>query len=71
VKTYTDAEIWDACVEVMKRDNAPLPLKSVADAVGIDEGDVAAALIRETGPRRRTVTFRFPPLPCAAITAIS
>jgi hypothetical protein len=68
---HTDSEIWDACVEVMSRDKSPLPLKSVADAAGISEGDVATALIRETGPRRKTVTFRFPPLPCAAIVSIN
>lgn len=69
-KTYTDTEIWDACVDVMRDDPKPLSVWRVAEATGMSEEAVITALIRETGPRRKTVTFRFPPLPCAAITAI-
>lgn len=41
-----------------------------ACAEGMDEGAIITALIRETGVRRKAVTFRYPPLPCAAIVAI-
>lgn len=67
---YTDAEIWDACVTAM-RDGRPLEVHRVAKAAELPESDIVAALIRETLPRRKSVEFRFPPLPCAAITRIS
>jgi hypothetical protein len=67
---YTDSELWDACVAAMRDRSGALDLCDVAQAAGMSEEAIVAALIRETGVRRRTVTFRYPPLPRAAITAI-
>jgi len=70
MNTYTDAQIWDACVDVIQSRPGPLEVRDVAINAGLSEDAVIAALIRETGLRRKAVTFRFPPLPCAAIIAI-
>ncbi len=70
MKTYTDAEIWDACVEVMQSRPGPLEIRDIAANAGCSEEVVIAGLIRETGLRRQAVQFRFPPLPRAALTAI-
>lgn len=69
-KKYTDAQIWDAVVDVMSKDPRPLEVWRVATAANMTESDVMTALIRETGPRRKSVRFRYPSLPCPAIESI-
>lgn len=64
---YTDAQIWNAC-RIALRDG-PVELSAVAKAARLSEREVAAALIRES--RRGAITFRFPPLPCAAVVHMS
>ena len=68
--TPTDAEIWDACAAVISRERSPLEVWRVASAARMPEAAIIEALLRETLVRRKAVTFRFPPLPSAAITAI-
>ncbi len=63
--------LWDICELVMlQEDGRPLELWRVAKVTGMDECKIIAALIHETGVRRQEITFRYPPLPRAAITAI-
>lgn len=69
-KRHSDAEIWNACASVLGKEQKPLEVWRVADATQMPEDEIVAALMRETLPRREAVTFRFPPLPCAAITAL-
>lgn len=67
---YTDAEVWNACREVLAARSTPLEVRNVSEAADMPEEDIIGALIRESGPRREAVIFRFPPRPCAAIIAI-
>lgn len=71
MKIYTNAEIWDACVDVLQSRPGPLEVRDVAVNAGVSEEKIITALIYEAGVRRKAVTFRYPPLPCAAITSIS
>lgn len=49
----------------------PLEVWRVTAATGVPEERIIAMLIRETEVRRLgCVTFRYPPLPCAAIVRI-
>ncbi len=63
-----DLEIWNACKTVLADEKKPLEVWRVAQATKMSEGEVIAALIRESS--HGCVEFRFPPLPCAAITKI-
>ena len=63
------SELWKACAQVIREEGKPLEIWRVAKATGQTEGEVIAALIRESRGDR-TVTFRFPPLPRAAIMNI-
>ena len=67
---HSDAQIWAACAQVLAAEKKPLEVWRVAAATGMSEGAIIGALIRETGVRPEAVQFRFPPLPCAAITAL-
>lgn len=67
----TFAEIWDSCVIVMTAEKQPLEIWRIAKATGLPEEGIMAGLIRETENRRGSyIRFRFPALPCAAITGI-
>lgn len=67
---YTDSELWNACVDAMAARAGPLEVRDVASAASMEEGAIISALIRETGVRRKAITFRYPPLPRAAIVSI-
>ena len=69
VKERTGEEIWDAAWEVMRAEHKPLEIWRIAQAAGISEGEVIAKLIR-VSTREYPIQFRYPPLPCAAITKI-
>ncbi len=68
---HDDSTIWNVCKSVVDDEKKPLDIWRVAKVLEMSEDAIMAALIRETGPRRSQVTFRFPSLPCAAILAIS
>lgn len=65
------ATVWGACVDAMTNDNRPLELWRVAKVCNWDEEELAAALIAYTGPNETTISFRFPAIPCAAITGMA
>lgn len=67
---YPDSEIWNACAEVLPNEESPLEVSRVAKAAKMDENEVIAALIRESGQRGEAVTFRYPPIPTAAIKSV-
>lgn len=69
-KRYSDAQIWDACEEIFQKENKPLEIWRVARAAGMKDTEIIEALLRETLTRGKPVQFRYPPLPCAAITKI-
>ncbi len=62
--------IWNACKSILAQEKRPLELWRVASATGLSEEKIMSILIRETENKREAVTFRFPSLPCAAITAM-
>lgn len=66
----TNETLWNACKSVLDRQQEPLEISRVAEAAGIPETDVIARLIEHTITGRRA-TFRYPPLPCAAIVQLS
>lgn len=66
----TPSELWNACASVLSEEKKPLEVRRVAQAAGMTEDEVIGALIHETLSRRQPVRFRYPPLPCAAITGI-
>lgn len=61
-----DETIWNACLEVMKTQEGALPIRQVAEAAKLPEKDIIASLMR-CSRGGRSVAFRFPPLPEAAI----
>lgn len=67
---YTDAEIWNACANILRDEKRPLEVWRVARAAMTGEDRIILALMRETLVRREDVTFRYPPIPCAAIIAV-
>lgn len=64
-------DIWAACTDVMRNDGKPLEIPKVAKACGWNEDDLIKALIEYTGPNNTSICFRFPPIPCAAITGMA
>jgi hypothetical protein len=63
--------LWNACAKVLAKEKEPLAVRRVAEAARMREEDVIAALIRHTETQRGSfVTFRYPPLPEAAITGM-
>jgi hypothetical protein len=68
----TDATVWNACASVLATESKPLEVWRVAQPTGMTEDEVIAALIRETQVRPGgEATFRFPPLPRAAIVRLT
>ena len=63
------SDLWKACAQVIREEGKPLEICRVAQATGQTEGEIIAALIRESRADR-TISFRYPPLPRAAITRI-
>jgi len=55
---HSDAELWNACKAVLRDNPEPLEVWRVAKASGMTEERVILALMRETLPRRASVTFR-------------
>lgn len=67
---YTDGEIFQAVSKAFHMaKKRPIPLAACATVFGMAEQDVASALIRHSFDGR-AVSFRFPPLPEAAITNV-
>lgn len=62
-----DATIWNACAEVFTGKKEPIEVRRVAEAAGMSEEAVIAALIR-SAVAPRMIEFRYPPIPRAAIT---
>jgi hypothetical protein len=68
MKTET---LWNACASVLAAENKPLAIRRIAEAAEMKEEEVITALIRHTETQRGSfVTFRYPPLPEAAIIAM-
>lgn len=67
--SYSNEQIWNACVEIMSTDSKPLEIWKIANAAEMSEMQVITALIH-CAVAPRYVQFRFPPLPRAAITKI-
>jgi hypothetical protein len=64
----TGESLWNACAAVLNERPGPLLVKHVAKASGLSEEKVITMLIRETqNSRTKSVVFRYPPIPCAAI----
>jgi len=62
-------DLWNACVAVLAEEKKPLEVSRVASATGLSEGQVVSMLIRES-TNGRSASFRYPPLPCAAIVSL-
>ena len=65
----SDEDLFTACHNVFHSENKPLEIWRVAQAAELSESEVITALIR-AAVNGRSVTFRYPPLPTAAITGI-
>lgn len=63
--------VWNACVDILRKDPRPLEIWAVAKNCGWDETELVTALINYTGPNRTEIAFRFPAIPCAAITGMA
>jgi len=63
---HSPGEIWNACAKVLADNPEPLEVSRVASATGLPDGTVISTLIRQATDGR-SVAFRYPPHPCAAI----
>ena len=68
--TCTIDELWNACKTVLSEEEPRWKVGRVAGPAGATDSEVIVALIKASGWSVGRVTFRYPPIPCAAITAI-
>lgn len=71
MKDVTDLELAEAIKSLLDSTKQPVKLSAIADAIECTVQKLGVRLIMMSGgPVVAYVTFRYPPLPCGAVTDI-